>query len=207
MRLKGLEGMKARAKFDKQFGKLRVLLPVVHCISPRQVLTAIDAAMDNGADGLWFINQGGMSAREVLAEAAQAHRLGVPFVGVNLLGAGRFAAVTDASRYDDWIGGIWSDEAGISVRGGVYDARGCADVRDHMAQHNWGGLWFGGVAFKYQTPVPPEQWGNVARMAAPWVDVITTSGEGTGIAAPPEKLAAMREAIGDHPLAQAIHGA
>jgi len=56
-----------------------------------------------------------------------------------------------------------------------------------------------GVAFKYQRPV--EDLASAARIAMRYMDVVTTSGPGTGIAAEREKIVAMREATGDFPLA------
>jgi predicted TIM-barrel enzyme len=44
---------------------------------------------------------------------------------------------------------------------------------------------------------------KAARRAAPWIDVVTTSGPGTGKAAAPAKVRAMKEALGEHPLALA----
>jgi len=46
-------------------------------------------------------------------------------------------------------------------------------------------LYFGGVAFKYQTP--SEDVKKSSEAATPYVDVITTSGAGTGIAASEEE--------------------
>ena len=42
---------------------------------------------------------------------------------------------------------------------------------------------------------------NAARNAMPYMDVVTTSGPGTGKAAAPEKIRTIRQAIGDKPLA------
>ena len=50
----------------------------------------------------------------------------------------------------------------------------------------WKGLYFGGVAFKYQKRV-----NNIllaTKIACRYMDVITTSGNGTGVSAEPEKI-------------------
>ena len=65
----------------------------------------------------------------------------------------------------------------------------------------WEGLYFGGVAFKYQREVPPEKLGDAAKLASKYMDVVTTSGPGTGRAAAVEKIATMKKALGDFPLA------
>ena len=64
---------------------------------------------------------------------------------------------------------------------------------------------FGGVAFKYgpDETLTGEPLQALAASAARFVDVVTTSGPGTGHAAELAKIVTMREAIGDHPLAVA----
>jgi predicted TIM-barrel enzyme len=60
-------------------------------------------------------------------------------------------------------------------------------------------MYFGGVAFKYQRHV--EAVGHAARIASRYMDVVTTSGPGTGRAAEVEKIFTMKEALGDFTLA------
>lgn len=60
-------------------------------------------------------------------------------------------------------------------------------------------MWFGGVAFKYQRPVSDLE--AACRIAAQYIDVVTTSGPGTGRAADVEKIQRMKQALGDSPLA------
>ena len=60
-------------------------------------------------------------------------------------------------------------------------------------------LYFGGVAFKYQREV--EDVAAAARAALSYVDVVTTSGQGTGEAPAIAKIRAMKAAIGEVPLA------
>ena len=52
----------------------------------------------------------------------------------------------------------------------------------------WAGLYFGGVAFKKQREVRREDFEHAARVAAPYVDVVTTSGVATGRAADVAKV-------------------
>mgnify|MGYP000072399560 CR=1 FL=1 len=146
-----------------------------------------------------------MTIYEVVGSAVAVAERGCPFVGVNLLGCDVPEAIDVIANNGSIIDGVWSDNARMHLDnvGHESGAHYGEVVRAKRQWFAWQGLYFGGVAFKYQRPVPPEQWGATAKYAAPWVDVITTSGEGTGIAAPPEKLRAMRDAIGDHPLALA----
>jgi predicted TIM-barrel enzyme len=60
-------------------------------------------------------------------------------------------------------------------------------------------LLFAGVAFKHQRPEPQPEL--AARMAAQFGFVPTTSGAATGVAAEVDKIARLRTALGDAPLA------
>jgi predicted TIM-barrel enzyme len=66
-------------------------------------------------------------------------------------------------------------------------------------QSGWQGLYFGGVAFKYQRTV--KDVGRAARLAAEYMDVVTTSGPATGESADRVKIQTMKAALGDVPLA------
>ena len=67
----------------------------------------------------------------------------------------------------------------------------------------WDGLYFGGTAFKKQREVDPSRYGDAAREACPFMDVITTSGVATGQEADLGKIETFRAAIGDRPMALA----
>jgi hypothetical protein len=190
---------------QKRFGKARVLLPVVHCVDKAQVRSAVQVALENGADGLWFINQGGMPVVDVAKTAARA-AAEAPFVGVNLLGHPHEAVLEYIERYRHVgkIGGAWTDDARmhpddypLADRMGWQWKSYRRDIRLPDVLH------FGGVAFKYQRDVPPEMWEEAAKLGATWLDVVTTSGPATGEAAPAEKLVAMRAGVGDRALALA----
>ena len=79
----------------------------------------------------------------------------------------------------------------------------CGNIRERDAylaarsDTGWQGLYFGGTAFKTQRDIPINQVPVVAKRAAAFVDVVTTSGRGTGIAADAERVRIMRAAIPD----------
>ena len=66
-------------------------------------------------------------------------------------------------------------------------------VKNLINKINWKGLYFGGVAFKYQKPV--NDLIKATKIACKYLDVITTSGTGTGIAAEPKKITTMAKII------------
>lgn len=173
------------------FGVDHVLLPVIHTVVRSEVLESIRVACDAGCQGVFLIDQE-MSPPEVLAlvcEARDAH----PdlWIGVNLLSRRPPQALADAlDACRDRVDGIWSDNVGIDEHASVQPT---ADLFVAARRaHNWDGLYFGGVAFKYQRHVAEEDLGRLAALAASYVDVICTSGPGTGVAADISKVRAMR---------------
>lgn len=176
----------------------RVLLPVIHCIDRIQARENIDLAFASGADGVFLINQGGMTAGQVLDLAAELEHTNEHrprFVGVNALGDIRPASLINRPG----CAGVWSDDCG--VHGTPLDAlTTLSRFRVEREQTGWHrGLWFGGVGFKYQRPIPDESLGYMAVLAAlGGVDVITTSGPATGAPPSAERIAGLREALGDH---------
>lgn len=179
------------------FGVPRVLVPVVHPVGRREALDSVRVAVAAGCRGVFLINQG-MSAEQVL-ELVMVVRTEFPalWVGVNLLG--RSAADVLRRGLDVCEGrldGIWTDNAGIEPDGHSDGAVAFLETRAELA---WSGLYFGGVAFKYQRPVPADRLGEVARRAVDYMDVVCTSGPGTGHAADVSKVIAMREGMGPEP--------
>lgn len=82
----------------------------------------------------------------------------------------------------DGVSGLWVDNAGSGdARKGNFYAERIAPFRETRPEL----LYFGGVAFKYQNRV--EDFGEAARGALPFVDVVTTSGNGIGEAPDVEK--------------------
>jgi hypothetical protein len=187
------------SKFFDRFGRSRVLLPVIHCISEEQVARNIGTALTNGADGVFLINQGGMTADAVLKLAswyAEGH--GTPrdatagrFIGMNLLGV-ELPTVREAFHASR-VEGLWVDNAEV-------------DAPLRREPKVWPGqLYFGGVAFKYQSSVAPERYAELAQRARErGVDVLTTSGPATGVPPTLAKIQAMADVARHEALEVAI---
>jgi uncharacterized protein len=181
------------------FGRSRVFLPVIHPVTKETAIQSIDAAVQFDADGIFLINQG-MSSSQVLAFIPEVHRRHEDlWIGVNLLGLYPEEVIGLISTLP--VGGIWSDNADIDERSDPQPAG--ERFRQARQETGWQGLYFGGVAFKYQREVPTSLLPDAARKATPWMDVITSSGPGTGYAATVEKAKALRSGAGGHPLALA----
>jgi len=182
-------------RIEEVFGIPRVLLPVVHPVGHDEAMSSIRVAVEAGVKGIFLINQG-MSAEEVL-ELVMVVRAQLPalWVGINLLGVPpaevlRRGLAACAGRLD----GIWADNADIDENAPSQPV--AQELVDARRARGWTGLYFGGVAFKYQREVPSASLGRAAQAAMPFMDVICTSGPGTGKEAEVDKVIAMRTGIG-----------
>lgn len=186
---------------QRVFGKSRVFLPVIHAQSRQQVRRNAELARINGADGVFLISHGSLRAFDVF-RLAEELTTEYPnwWIGINILGSWSISAIFEQLRGDyKNIHGLWQDDAGVFPNSTPeWNSEWAEDVAE--ARGDWNGAHMGGVAFKYQREVPPNKWAHVAKLATSLVDVVVTSGEATGQAAPSEKLRVMREAIGDHAL-------
>lgn len=172
------------------------ILPVIHVESLDQALRNTDAARKSGCDGVFLINHG--IPAHVLLDVHRAVSAAHPgwWIGVNCLDLSPHEVF---SRLSADVAGVWVDNARIDERA---EKQSQADaVSRARATSGWQGLYFGGVAFKYQRT--PEDLAGAARAATRYMDVVTTSGPGTGHSASTDKLAVMRQAVGDFPLALA----
>jgi len=185
-------------RIKEVFGVPHVLLPVVHPVTWERALESVGTAADVGVKGVFLINQG-LSTEKVL-ELVLAVRRKFPalWVGVNLLGHSPAEALDRAlDACEGRIDGIWHDDASISEGAENVSLQPEAQkFLDARRLRGWKGLYFGGVAFKYQRPVPDELLGTAAAAATPFMDVVCTSGPGTGHAAEVAKVAAMRKGMG-----------
>lgn len=179
--------------FREVFPGNHVFLVVVHVQSELQTLNSIGLAKQEGADGVFLINHR-VSYKTLVEYYETASKLHPNFwMGLNCLDLGRRAVGVIPKS----VRGLWVDDAGVDESSTpVLHAQQFATLR---VTSGWKGIYFGGVAFKHQRVIVDVA--KTARLAALFVDVVTTSGPATGKAADPEKIRAMKQAIGTHPLA------
>ena len=179
--------------FAPHFPDAPVLLVVVHAYSYQQVERNVAIALEAGADGVFLI--AGKMDWETLCDCTEWLRPQFPdaWIGLNLLDLEPEDAF---QKVPEGVNGLWADNAGIGdARKGNFYAEQIQPLREARPDL----LYFGGVAFKYQPAVADVA--DAARAALPFVDVVTTSGEGTSEAPAKAKIAAMKTAIGASPLA------
>jgi protein-tyrosine-phosphatase len=181
-------------RFRQIFTNKHVVLPVIHVESEEQALRNTMVARESGGDGVFLINHG-MSHERLLEIFAVVHAAHPDWwLGVNCLG---LPAIDTFNAVASEVAGIWVDNAEIDER--AADQPHAESIASARRKAGWEGLYFGGVAFKYQREV--KELAVAARISSRYMDVVTTSGPGTGQEAHREKIATMKEAIGDFPLA------
>ena len=180
------------------------IYPVVHITTVKTSVAEGIAALDAGADGIFLINHNG--GPDKIFQTMKAIRTERPgsFVGVNLLEyttKAAFDLIESKLTDKDYLPqALWVDDVTYSGRGSweVY-----CDKNRHPDLCNI--QLFGGIAFKYTstfTEDPTLAAQEVISLRND-VDVVTTSGAGTGTAPTVAKLHAVKQAAGDKPVAVA----
>lgn len=157
------------------------IIPVIHMLNKNQVLTNVKICIECGIKKIFLINH--QVSEQDLIECANIVKNEYPslWVGINILGISTESAINKNLQFD----GLWCD-ATISSD----------DVKKYR---NFKGLFFGGLAFKYQPQ--PKDLKIACDDAILATDVATTSGVGTGKAANVDKIKTIREYLGEHPMA------
>lgn len=171
-----------------------VVWPVIHTLFGQQVVRCAELARSCGSEGVFLISMHGDD--NFVDRAAGAVRTFCPSlkIGVNYLTMSPADALLRSMNHG--YAGTWFDRPDFdSGRVGNDALDASALLRVHGLK---GHRVFVGVAFKGQ-PYEPHQ-ALAARRAIELGFVPTTSGDGTGIAPPPQKLADMRARL--HPLDQ-----
>ncbi len=172
-----------------------MFLAVVHVESEAQALRNVAIARNGGAHGVFLINHH-IVPRDLYVIYRRVRAVHPRWwIGLNPLDmepANVFACTTPD------VSGLWFDRGGVDLKSEdpTREARELVRAHDRSA---WRGVHFGGVAFKGQ-----PQGGDPAkeaRLAAPYMDVVTTSGDATKRPPSIAKIVSMRGAIRAAPLA------
>lgn len=169
---------------------------VIHVTDERQALEQVEIALDAETDGVFLINHA-VGIDELLDVYGSVRQSFGPaaWIGINALGGEPVAVARDAiSRsFPSMFDGLWTDNAGID------EQRAEQPTIYRELRELWNGVYFGGVAFKYQREV--EDLAGAARAAAGHLDVLTTSGSGTGSAPTAQKIETLVDAAPGLPVA------
>jgi predicted TIM-barrel enzyme len=180
-----------------------VVLPVIHVLDSARTRQNVETLLEAGAQGCFLINHD--FAPEQFLPIIRDTRAAFPslWMAVNFLavtGKDAFPILGQLQSEGCQVDAYWADDACIDEDGANTEAKAIVQAR---IDSGWDGLYFGGTAFKKQREVDPSRYGDAAREACPFMDVITTSGVATGQEADLGKIETFRAAIGDRPMALA----
>lgn len=175
---------------------LMKVFPVVHINESGEAVTQATHALDLGADGVYLINHWGNT--EELFDTFNKLDIAKPkaFIGMNLLDLRPLDAcrvmknLHDRNSLQRIPNSLWADNA-------LTETRNC-ETLNYIRQV--GGMesmsYLGGISFKYTTTYTEEPMlaYNLTLAALDRVDVVTTSGAGTGTPPTVAKIAAMKSA-------------
>lgn len=159
------------------------IIPVIHMMNENQVMTNVRICIECGIEKVFLINHA-VSKYDLISCAGQVkNKFPNLWVGVNMLGESTENALsTEAINGFD---GLWCDATITPER--------AKEIRSFK------GMFFGGLAFKYQPQ--PTDLKLACEEASLATDVATTSGSGTAKAADIEKIKTIRGFLGNHPMA------
>lgn len=175
-------------------GKKRILLPVIHVSNYEQALHNSLIAEDTGCDGVFLINHHINHQKLIAIFNRLSNVFPKLWMGLNFLDLWPSEAFQVIPKK---ASGLWTDNGLIAEN--IPDQKAAETISQKRIESGWEGMYFGGVAFKYQHSV--QNLEQVASAAAMHMDVITTSGERTGCPPDQEKILRMKSATGDIPLA------
>ena len=208
------------SKWEIAFGTTKpVVLPVIH-VNQQDAIHGIERnialCVKHKFSGCFLINHG-FGAEQMVPLIKKVRETYPSFwIGVNLLGCGVNLMGFPEDEFDflkhfDVLGlfnGLWIDNAGVkystSDKGEIV-SDGAERRLSKYEKHEWKGIYFGGVDFKYQGQIDKESFENVneytkkCRKLAEFVssngfmDCVCTTGAGTGEAADLDKMKAFRE--------------
>lgn len=178
-----------------------VVLPVIHVLDLPRTLRNLREVIGAGAPGCFLINHDFEPERflPIIRGARAAYPslwMGVNFLAVT--GKQAFPMLGGLAAEGVAVDAYWADDARIDEHGQNTEAREIAQI---YQDSGWNGLYFGGTCFKKQRQIDPAHYGDAAREACAFMDVVTTSGVATGQEADLGKIATFRQAIGDKALA------
>lgn len=180
------------------------IYPVVHINTTETAVEQSAAALAAGADGVYLIHHGADNTTLFEVLRLVSEDLPDAFVGVNLLGSSTLQALHRiehaliSGQIPRAPSGLWSDD--IRSDPDPFLAKGFAAQSEELRNVRI----LGGIAFKYTSTFTEDP--DVARsetlLLRGAVDVVTTSGSGTGTPPTVAKLRAMSE-VADRPVAAA----
>lgn len=189
----------SREKFKQAFPDEHSLVVALHARDLKHALEWTKIAIDNGAHGVALVShfvgpEYGAYIACVIKERYPYHK-----VIANI----RQRETLNTFKIMKWshIDGIRVDQAMIKWIDEIEGKENSAEEVLQRQQENWEEkLYFGGLDFKHQKHLTPEEYPFAVQQAKKYLDVITTSWPATGKSADVEKVRKIKELSGDHPV-------
>lgn len=173
---------------------MKEIIPVIHVLYENQAKQEIQKMLNCGLKKCFLISHGRYNYYQLIALAKNLKLINKDlWIGLNLLDLGE-SSFENAAFFNNIIDAIWIDNSHIGV-----DKQKSDKLVKSWQKSDFKGLYFGGVAFKYCKQ--PNNLIEATKEACNSMDIITTSGLATGIAADLNKIKTMKEAAGDKSLA------
>lgn len=167
----------------------KMFLPVIHVENKEQATDQTKTALDYGADGVFLINHY-INYSKLFKIYKEIRRLFNTWIGINCLD---LEPIQTIKRMPNDVDGLWVDDTHIYEELGYDNQEYAKEVLDTIHDIGWKGLYFGGVAFKYQKKV--KDLVKTTKIACKYIDIITTSGIGTGIPPKVKKIKVMSKIV------------
>lgn len=170
---------------------MKRFFPVIHIQNEEQSLKNAILAQKAAANGIFLIHHGGDN--ELLLEVAEFIHKKLPdlWIGINALGM----KMADVFNSPSWVNGFWNDNAGINMARGEISISVAQNIQESRKNSGHKAEYFGGFAFKYQPLIPINKLEEATTRASEFLDVVTTSGNGTGVAADLEKVKLIKKGL------------
>ena len=183
------------------------ILPVVHLQSNEQAIEMTGMARDLGAGGVFLIDHRHETMYDPMVLGSAVFRVLDKFpdfwVGVNSLGQDPGGAL---KLFGATIGvnGVWSDNTLGWTREHAPDRDEWEELQDKGIALRDGrqdkAVFFGGLSMKGQGYIQDDDAAAAfVSRAKPYVDVVTTSGPGTGVSIPMTRFQTIKDVTGQEP--------
>lgn len=171
--------------------------PVIHVKSLEQTIPNVEICMEADVYGVWLINHR-ISCNKLLGIVSEIRsRYPKLWIGINVLDKHPLSAIHAFKGLD--LQGYWADNPEVYE---ISPEQGSAQaIHDAVRNSLPHAGYFGGVAFKYQ--VQPLDLVGMTKLACKYMDVVTTSGDATGVAPDVSKIKTMAESM-THPNSFAV---
>lgn len=189
-------------KVKNVFNKIdKIILPVLACSNKEQFMKNIKnmylCYKQNKIDGIFLISTN-IDIKDFKNIYKEAKSLYNDFwIGVNIIGESIFKVLDFIKNYNP--DGIWVDNSYLNNENNLGI---CELILNQINKYNWKGLYFGGVMFKYTNNCNVYN-SKILQLSNQYIDVLTTSGDATGIEIKDEKLNFISNNIKDISLALA----